>query len=200
MKAGIESDNTFLHENFSYIITMIPLNSIRARRSPFSFVANRPDLEQSAFVQDLIRLGNWTINAGLRWDHYQLMLNRRRVDPRFAISRYFPSAGLVLHFSYDRVFQTPSFENILLSSSTAAMAIVHVAMKSSASAPPSAAHADYIARTGKYGRRGDVVHVEPGNMPEFAQADRALSGLPPMCTSAPMDAPIQSCKSPCRAS
>jgi hypothetical protein len=27
---------------------------------------------------------------------------------------------LVLHFSYDRVFQTPSFENILLSSSTAA--------------------------------------------------------------------------------
>ncbi len=51
------------------------------------------------------------------------------------------------------------------------MAIVHVAMKSSASAPPSAAHADYIARTGKYGRRGDVVHVEPGNMPEFAQAD-----------------------------
>jgi hypothetical protein len=40
------------------------------------------------------------------------------VEPRFAISRYFPSPGLILHFSYDRVFQTPSFENILLSSST----------------------------------------------------------------------------------
>ena len=66
-----------------------------------------PDLEQSAFVQDLIRLGKWTINAGLRWDHYQLLLNRQAVDPRFSISRYFPSAGLVLHFSYDRVFQTP---------------------------------------------------------------------------------------------
>jgi hypothetical protein len=51
------------------------------------------------------------------------------------------------------------------------MAIVHVAMKSSASAPPSAAHADYIARVGQYERRGDVVHVEPGNMPEFAEAD-----------------------------
>lgn len=51
------------------------------------------------------------------------------------------------------------------------MAIVHVAMKSSASAPPSAAHADYIARAGKYEQRGDVVHVEPGNMPEFAEAD-----------------------------
>ena len=70
-------------------------------------------------MQDLIRLGNWTINAGLRWDHYQLLLNRQAVGPRFSISRYFPSANLVLHFSYDRVFQTPSFENILLSSSTA---------------------------------------------------------------------------------
>jgi hypothetical protein len=67
----------------------------------------------------LIRLGNWTVSAGLRWDHYQLLLNRQAVDPRFSISRYFPSADLVLHFSYDRVFQTPSFENILLSSSTA---------------------------------------------------------------------------------
>jgi hypothetical protein len=42
------------------------------------------------------------------------------VGPRLSIARYFPSASLVLHFSYDRVFETPSFENILLSSSTAA--------------------------------------------------------------------------------
>jgi hypothetical protein len=74
-------------------------------------------------VQDQIRLKNWTINAGLRWDHYQLLLNRQAVDPRFAISRYFPSADLIVHFSYDRVFQTPSFENILLSSSTAVEAL-----------------------------------------------------------------------------
>ncbi|HEY6466598.1 MAG TPA: TonB-dependent receptor, partial [Candidatus Acidoferrales bacterium] len=83
----------------------------------FQFIGNRPDLEQSAFIQDLYHAGNWTINAGLRWDHYQLLLNRQAVDPRFAISRYFPSAGIVVHFSYDRVFQTPSSENILYSSS-----------------------------------------------------------------------------------
>jgi hypothetical protein len=89
----------------------------------FAFVGARPDLEQAAFVQDLIHLGNWTISAGLRWDHYQLVLNRQAVDPRFSISRYFPSANLVLHFSYDRIFQTPSFENLLLSSSTAVESI-----------------------------------------------------------------------------
>ena len=118
-KFGVESDNTFLNENFRYLITD-PTQFDPGTPAIFNFAANRPDLEQSAFVQDLFRLGNWTINAGLRWDHYQLILNRQAVDPRLSISRYFPSAGLILHFSYDRVFQTPSFENILLSSSTAA--------------------------------------------------------------------------------
>jgi hypothetical protein len=125
-KFGVESDSAFLHENFSYIITD-PTRFDPDTPPTFSFplpgqpnAARRPDLEQSAFVQDLIRLDNWTISAGLRWDHYQLLLNRQAVDPRFSISRYFPSAGLVVHFSYDRVFQTPSFENILLSNSAAA--------------------------------------------------------------------------------
>jgi hypothetical protein len=121
-KAGIESDNTFLHENFSYIITD-PSQFDPDTAPTFSFPGafpsqgRRPDLEQSAFVQDLVHLGNWTLSLGLRWDHYQLLVNKNSVDPRIAIARYFPSAGLVLHFSYDRIFQTPSFENILLSSS-----------------------------------------------------------------------------------
>ncbi|HUA01308.1 MAG TPA: TonB-dependent receptor [Candidatus Aquilonibacter sp.] len=133
-KLGVESDNAFLHENTSYIITdptqfdpdVCAPDGEGGETGPgctFSFLGNRPDLEQSAFVQDLIRMGNWTVNAGVRWDHYQLLLNRQAVDPRFAISRYFPSANLVLHFSYDRVFQTPSSENILLSSSTAVESI-----------------------------------------------------------------------------
>ena len=117
-KFGVESDNTFLNENLSYAITD-PTRFDVGTPPDFSFTGARPDLEQAAFVQDLIRVGTWTISAGLRWDHYQLLLNRQAVDPRLSISRYFPSANLVLHFSYDRVFQTPSSENILLSSSAA---------------------------------------------------------------------------------
>ena len=117
-KFGFESDNTFLNENFRYHIT--DQSQFDPDTPPdFSFLANRPDLEQSAFVQDQIRLKNVTINIGLRWDHYQLLLNRHGVQPRFSVSRYFPAADLLVHFSYDRVFQTPSFENILLSSSIA---------------------------------------------------------------------------------
>ncbi len=121
-KFGVESDNIFLNENFNYIITD-PTQFDPGTPLTFAFQANDPDLEQSVFVQDLIHLTKWTVSAGLRWDHYQLLLNRQAVEPRFSISRYFPSADLVLHFSYDRVFQTPSFENILLSSSTAVESI-----------------------------------------------------------------------------
>jgi hypothetical protein len=129
-KAGIESDAIFLHENTSYVMPdcanlldpqcPITLGIFDTGATTFAFTGARPDLEQSAYIQDLIRLGNWTVNAGLRWDHYQLLLNQNTVSPRVAMSRYFPTLGLNLHGSYDRIFQTPSFENILLSSSPAA--------------------------------------------------------------------------------
>ena len=121
-KAGVESDNSFLNENLNYDITD-PTQFDPGSPLTFAFTGNRPDLEQSAFVQDLIRLHNWTINAGLRWDHYQLLVNKQAVQPRFSISHYFPRADTVLHFSYDRIFQTPSFENILLSSSNSVASI-----------------------------------------------------------------------------
>jgi hypothetical protein len=127
-KVGVESDNIYLNEQFGFIITD-PTQFDPSTPTIFNFAANRPDFEQSAFFQDLIHLGNWTVNAGLRWDHYQLLLNRQAVDPRFAISRYFPSADLVLHFSYDRIFQTPSFENMLLSSSAAAGALDNISLQ-----------------------------------------------------------------------
>jgi TonB-dependent Receptor Plug Domain len=115
-KFGVESDNTFLHENFSYFITD-PSQFDDGTPLTFAFAAQRPDLEQSAFVQDHVRIGRWTVDAGVRWDHYQLLLNKHAFGPRLSVARYFPAAGMVAHFSYDRAFQTPSFENILLSSS-----------------------------------------------------------------------------------
>jgi hypothetical protein len=132
-KAGVESDAIFLHENTSYVIPdcadptdpqcPINLGILDSGAITFAFQAHSPDLEQAAYVQDAIRLGNWTVDAGLRWDHYQLLLNQNAVSPRAAVSCYFPSVGVNVHVSYDRIFQTPSFENILLASSPAAEAI-----------------------------------------------------------------------------
>ncbi len=117
IKAGVESDSTFLNEYFHFSITD-PTQfdpGTPATAPPFS--ARRPDLEQSGFAEDLIRLGNWTISGGLRWDHYQLLLNRNALSPRISVGRSVASLNMVLHASLDRVFQTPSFENILITGS-----------------------------------------------------------------------------------
>ena len=132
-KAGAESDAIFLNEDFNYLMPdcdnpsnlqcPINLGILDAGATTFAFTGSRPDPEQSAYLEDAVRLGNWSAEAGLRWDHYQLLVNQNAVSPRIAISRYFPSVGVNVHGSYDRVFQTPSFENILLSSSPAAEAL-----------------------------------------------------------------------------
>jgi len=132
-KAGFESDAMFLHENFSYLIPdcadltdpqcPINLGILDAGATTFAFAAARPDLEQATYAEDAFHIGNWSVNAGLRWDHYQLLVNQNALSPRLAASRYFPSAGFSIHGAFDRIFQTPSFENILLSSSPAAAAV-----------------------------------------------------------------------------
>ena len=121
-KAGFEGDFTHLRENFSDIITD-PAQFDPGTPPNFQFEGRRLDLEQSAFVQDLVRLGKWTFNIGLRWDHYQLLVNENAVSPRLGIARYFSSTNVVLHASYDRAFQTPAFENILLSSAPAVVSL-----------------------------------------------------------------------------
>jgi hypothetical protein len=121
-KAGIESDATSLHENFNYTISD-PTQFDAGTPPAFSFSGNGLDLEQSAFVQDMIHAGKWSVSAGIRWDHYQLLLNKNAMSPRLSVSRYFSGADLVVHASYDRVFQTPSSENILLSNSTSVVSL-----------------------------------------------------------------------------
>jgi hypothetical protein len=86
----------------------------------FRFDGRRQGREQSIFVQDLIRAGRWTLSAGLRWDHYRLVVDETAVSPRLGAAYGIPEAGLAIRASYDRAFQTPASENLLLASSQAA--------------------------------------------------------------------------------
>ena len=117
-KAGADSDFGSVREAFAYRITD-PSQFDPNTPASFNFSNRAQDREQAAFVQDLIRLGNWTISAGLRFDHYRLLVDENAVSPRLGVAWYWPAADLVLRASYDRVFQTPAFENILLASSSA---------------------------------------------------------------------------------
>lgn len=117
-KAGADGDFGSISEAFSYRITDRSQFDPETRRR-FTFSDRAQDREQSAFAQDLIRLGNWTVSAGLRWDHYRLIVDQNAVSPRLGLAWYWPAADLVVRASYDRIFQTPAFENLLLASSTA---------------------------------------------------------------------------------
>ena len=172
-KAGFESDATFLHERFSDSITDFTRFD-PGTPSSFAFTDSRPDLEQAAFVQDQIRLGKWTVSAGLRWDHYQLLVNQNAVSPRLGVARYFPGLDLVLHASYDRIFQTPSAENILISSSPQIVSLNPVVLR----LPVEPSHGNYYEVGVSKGFLGQLrldVNVFDRRVNNYADDDQLLS-------------------------
>jgi len=116
-KAGVDSIVNPVHEALTYHITD-PSQFDQGTLLDFTFPYHRSwDVEQSLYVQDSYHRGNWNVSAGLRFDHYKLAVNENAVSPRFGISRFIPGWNLLLHASYDRIFQTPAVENLLLASS-----------------------------------------------------------------------------------
>jgi len=114
-KAGVEADNTFCMR-ILHTTSPIQRSSILGRARLLLRCAGRT---WSRRCLCRIRCGSRTGRSRPgALDHYQLLLNRQSLQPRIAISHYFPGAQLMVHGAYDRVFQTPSFENILLSSSS----------------------------------------------------------------------------------
>jgi hypothetical protein len=116
LKAGLDVVAGTIREDFAYRIT--DLSAFDAdTRLVFDYAGRHTDREQALFVQDQMRIGAWTINTGLRWDHYAMLVTDHAFSPRLAAAWSWPAADVVLRASYDRVFQTPAIENLLLASS-----------------------------------------------------------------------------------
>ena len=80
------------------------------------FRDRRLSTEASVFLQDQFRFGNFSGSVGARFDYYRLLISDSAFSPRVAASYYFPSLALQFFGSYDRIFQPPPSENLLLSS------------------------------------------------------------------------------------
>jgi outer membrane cobalamin receptor len=115
-KAGGEGDFANLREALSYVVTD-PTQFDPGTPLTFNFLGRGRDREQSAFLQDIYRWKNFTLSAGVRFDHYSLLVDQSAWSPRVGLAYYWPWAGIIFRGSYDRIFQTPPFENILVSSS-----------------------------------------------------------------------------------
>jgi hypothetical protein len=86
----------------------------------FVFAGRRRSHESSMYVQDVLRAGNWAFSMGLRWDRYAFVVKESAFSPRLGIAWHWPAAGFAFRASWDRAFETPGVENLLLSSSASA--------------------------------------------------------------------------------
>ena len=118
IKAGVESDYASIQEALSYLITD-PAQFDPGTPPSFNFYGHAADREQGTFVQDALHWKNLTLSGGIRFDRYDLLVNQTGWSPRVGAAIYWPWAKIVFRASYDRIFQTPPFENLLVSSSPA---------------------------------------------------------------------------------
>jgi len=119
-KTGADALFDSIHEDFAYRITAYSIDGV-AIFDPnvppaFHFAEQRSGRQQSAFIQDQWHRGHWAATAGVRVDHYRIVADETAWSPRVGAAYSLPAAGLVLRASYDRIFQVPAIENLLLAS------------------------------------------------------------------------------------
>jgi hypothetical protein len=106
-------------ENASYQPALLPYDLTRGG-ALFQFRGATTIYEESAYLQDSMKFGQFHLNFGLRYDHYAGLSNGSGIQPRTGIAYQVRSTGTVFHLSYARVFLTPYNENLVLSSATGA--------------------------------------------------------------------------------
>jgi len=119
LQAGADVVWGVVRENFAFRVTD-PTVFAPSVPDHFQFRDRARDLEPGFYLEDRWHHGPWVLSAGARWDDYHLRVHEHAISPRLALARAWPSIGLGLHASYDRVFETPAAENLLLASSPAA--------------------------------------------------------------------------------
>jgi hypothetical protein len=128
-KTGVQVQHTLLSEEFSLGIT--DPNYVADNDTPglapydlthggslFHFSDHSDIKEYSYYIQDAYTLGNFTLQAGMRFDFYRGLTGGNGVEPRIGGSYLFKPTQTVLRASYSKFFETPYNENLLLSSAT----------------------------------------------------------------------------------
>ncbi|MGB8507284.1 MAG: TonB-dependent receptor, partial [Pyrinomonadaceae bacterium] len=142
IKFGGQFTVTPVRENFSFYPTTPfedliddegnhvpnPVNAFTAAR-PFVFDGHRTGRMYSAYVQDRFSpFRNFTFDVGLRFDDYKLVIKDHGLSPRIGVAYFIPRTRTTLRASYNRLFQTPPAENLLLASSAEAAALSPLAV------------------------------------------------------------------------
>lgn len=126
---GGETARLSLREDFAFAVTddeVVELSEAARAftpAQPFVFSDRVARTQWSAFAQDRMRFGPLSLDVGLRYDRTALLVAASQWSPRLgAAVESFP-LGATLRFSYNRFFQPPQAEHLLLASSESARAL-----------------------------------------------------------------------------
>jgi hypothetical protein len=106
-----------------FLATLLPFDLSRGG-ALFQFADAQAGTLVSLFAEERLALGRFALTLGLRHDEYSFLVRARQTQPRLGVSFYLRETGTVLRASYNRTFQTPPNENLLLASSQAAAVLV----------------------------------------------------------------------------
>ena len=138
LKAGIQLKRFPIDERFAFGITDPGFNDpdseefnpnlapydLTRNGEMFYFAGARTGSYGALYVQDHVVWRDLTVNAGVRYDQNRLFESEHQLQPRVGLAYSIPSTHTVVRASYDRMFITPEYENILLSSSDQAASLV----------------------------------------------------------------------------
>lgn len=131
LRMGADLQRTPISEFFSFGITNRDFNDpakadylpglrqvdLTRGGRPFVFADKLTGALHSGFIQDRIRWRRLTVSLGARYDHYKFVAKGVQFQPRVGVAFHVKETGTVFRASYNRNYQTPPNENLLLSSS-----------------------------------------------------------------------------------
>lgn len=130
-RGGVDYQRFPLREHFNFAITSPDFNSqgdeeFNPALAPydltqggdwFRFSGRAAGSLSSAFLQDTMRLGRFVVTLGLRYDYYRFLARGAQWQPRVGLAYHLKETGTVFRASYNRTYQTPPNENLLLANS-----------------------------------------------------------------------------------
>ncbi len=143
LRAGADYQHFPVSENFTFGITEPSFND---PRSPgfipllmaydlsrggglFQFSKQKSGNLVSSFAQDQALWGRFAFSLGLRYDDYRFLVHGHQLQPRLGMSYHLRETGTVVRASYNRVYQTPVNENLLLSNSSESAVLVPASVR-----------------------------------------------------------------------
>lgn len=99
-----------------YNPNLLPFDLTRGG-SRFRFRQSDSGQMLTAFVRDRLHWRNVVLDLGLRLDRYSMLVAATDLQPRVGLAYHVESTGTVVRASYNRNFQTPPNENLLLANS-----------------------------------------------------------------------------------